>query len=130
MIVRKHIFICYDAHDRNIASDMYEIFKTTLDDEVWIRFHNLHGGNIVASLLAEAVNEEKWVLLLISKNALENDAISSDIQQSTIRWLEGMNCRFIIVKVDNSPWPRHLKHILETTSYRIDISANEGNTTE
>lgn len=115
----KDIFISYASQDKEIAIRLREILYAWFGERVWMRFFDLNGGDLVASILDTAMTEAKWFVILLSDAALQSEWIRKDAHFGTLRSLESDDFRIIIVRLDACEYPQHLRIALQASEHAV-----------
>lgn len=120
----KNVFISYADADREHAKQLRAILEAELVDQVWCRDFELDGGEDVSHALAEAIDGATWFILLMSENSTNCRLMNREARY----WravFDKSQVKVIVVRLDQSPYPKHLRLDLEDADYILDHSEDE-----
>lgn len=109
MAFSKSIFISYCDIDKHIATQLRSFLETLLDEEVWFKDFDLNSGELIFEAITEAITEANWFIILISAASLQSQWVEAEANLATIRSMEDENFKIIIIMVDKTKWPEHIR---------------------
>ena len=110
----KSIFIAYGESDISVAKHLREALTGFLGDGVWMRDFDLDGGSVFVEALTDAAAEAKWFIILVSEASIQNRWLRLEANLSTMRSIEDLDVKIIVVKLEKLNLPQHLKFALES----------------
>jgi len=117
----RSIFISYVEDDKAVATKLHEILTEFLGDQTWLRDFDLDGGDLIVEAIDIAIAEANWFIILVSASAMEGKWLKTEANLATIRGIEDLNFKIIVVRLDKSELPRHLEIALKT-QYTVDLT--------
>src|SRR4051812_5675239 len=119
----KSVFVSYAEGDRGTALSLHAALTSLLGSDVWIRDLDLNGGEIVTEAINDAVTDAKWFVVLISRSSLSSTYLRLEADWATFRAVQDLGVRIIVVRLDDSPLPRHLEVALGS-QFVVDVSTS------
>ncbi len=112
--LRKDVFVSYAERDRDAALSLESVLKDWLGEAVWVRDLDLNAGDMVYEAIDSAMSKAKWLIILITKAALESRWIKREAQLGTFRSLENEDFQTIVVKLEECEYPSSLRLLLKS----------------
>lgn len=117
----KSIFVSYASSDREIAGRLRAILTEYLGNQVWLRDFDLNAGDLLVKTIDFAIADANWFVLLLSKDALRSPWVEKEASQASLRAIEDLNFKILVIKLDESPLPVHLEAALHGR-YVVDLT--------
>lgn len=108
-----NIFLSYSDSDKEIAIQLREALQNLLPDDVWMREFDLNGGSLIVEEIGNAMDGAKWLVVLLSKKAYDSHWLKFELDSATYRAIEDLGVRLLLVKLDDSAFPKHLEVTLK-----------------
>jgi tetratricopeptide (TPR) repeat protein len=118
----KDIFIAYSENEREVALKFREVLVAQFGDEVWMRDFDLDAGDLIFDVLNEAVTNAKWLIILISREAVKSQWLRYEANYGTLRSLQqDDDFKIIVVRLEDCSYPKHLEIAFDNL-YIVDLS--------
>lgn len=105
----KKIFISHGTTDSQLALTLAEgIEKAFGQKSVWVDFYDLNGGDDLAGVIREAIQEANWFILLASSTSMNSRWVQYEARLATFLSIEQQNYRILTIKLDDCDFPRDL----------------------
>ncbi|HEX7313850.1 MAG TPA: TIR domain-containing protein [Pyrinomonadaceae bacterium] len=119
--ISKTIYISYSDEDKDTANQLSETLQSLLGEDSWMREFDLNGGGLLVEEIGEAIADAKWFILLLSVNSINSRWLRFEFDLATLRAIEDLGVKLIILKLDQSNLPRHLEVALSIQP-TVDVS--------
>jgi tetratricopeptide (TPR) repeat protein len=120
-VTSKGIYLSYSEDDKSIAHKLSAMITELLGDNVWLRDFDLDGGSLVIDTIDAVIADAKFFILFLSKSALKSSWIMTEASVATFKAIESQDFRMIVVRLDNTELPSHLKTAINSL-YVVNLS--------
>lgn len=121
MSYSKSIFISYCDNDKDTAVELHSFLVTLFGDEIWVKDFDLNGGDLIVDSIALAVTDANCFIIIISNASIKSNWVKTQLNLATIRSIEDDNFKIIVIRIDKSEWPNHLRVALDG-KFTVDLS--------
>lgn len=109
----KGIVLSTASDDLTTALQFKRILEEYIGEAVWIRDFDLEAGALALDAIELQVTRANWFVLLFTKHAANSPWVRIEAQTATLRSLAEEDFKIIVVQLDGTPIPDHLRGSLD-----------------
>ena len=121
-IMPKSIFISYAEADKLVASDLHAALLALVGADSWIRDLDLNSGDLLIEAISDAATDAAFFLIVMSEAAATSTYLRLEANYASFRAVQDLGVRLIILRLDQTPFPRHLEIALGS-QHMVDLAS-------